>query len=255
MGKPAWYETFFDDLYAGVLGSEAHESKAPDEARRVKKLLGLRKGARVLDCPCGLGRLSRALAKLGLDVTGADLTASYVRGARRRAKEDGADIRFVVCDMRELPFEEEFDAVVNWFTSIGYFDEAGDLAVATAAYAALKPGGRFLLEAMNKSWLVTHWNPRPEVTTVGSTRVQAAPRWDTRARVIRDTWTMQRGRKRKRKQLTLRPYNGTEIRRLLRKAGFRDIRLHANPPGRRFSRHAKRYIAVGTKPRGRREPG
>ncbi|MGC9453767.1 MAG: SAM-dependent methyltransferase [Phycisphaerae bacterium] len=249
MLKRPWYEELFDDMYAAVLGSEAHESKAPQEARCVKRLLRLRKGQRVLDCPCGLGRLSRGLARLGLEVTGADLMDSYVREARRRARREGLPVRFIASDMRDLPFEGEFDAVVNWFTSIGYFDRAGDLAVARAAFAALKPGGCFLVEAMNKSWLLAHWNPEPKTATVGDVQVTAAPRWDARAGVIRDTWVLRRGRARRRRELTLRPYNSTEIRKLLRRAGFRDISLHPNPPGKRFSRHAKRYIAIGTKPR------
>jgi len=56
--------------------------------------------------------------------------------------------------MRELPFEGQFDAVVNWFTSFGYFDPAGNLAAAKAAFAALKPGGRFLVETLNKSFVL-----------------------------------------------------------------------------------------------------
>jgi SAM-dependent methyltransferase len=48
--------------------------------------------------------------------------------------------------MRELPFEEEFDAAICMWGSFGYFDDEGNLAQARAAARALKPGGRYLID-------------------------------------------------------------------------------------------------------------
>ncbi len=242
-----WYETFFTGLYGQVLAGERHEARAPGEARMIKHLLRLRKGQRVLDCPCGLGRISFALARLGLDVTGADLTASYIRRARRRAKAEGTDVRFFRCDMRELPFDGQFDAVVNWFTSFGYFDDAGDLATAKAAFAALKPGGKFLVEMLNKSWMLAHFRPDHD-DTVHGVRIVSHARWDARSGRVHNRWTFSKGRKVETHRFSHRLYNGTEIRRLLRAAGFRDVRLFGHPPLGRFTRHSRRMIAVATRP-------
>jgi len=248
MGTPEWYETFFDGLYGQVLGGGRHEGRAPGEARMIKRLLKLRKGRRVLDCPCGLGRIAFQLARLGLDVTGADLTASYIRRAKRREQKERLGVRFLRRDMRELPFESEFDAVVNWFTSFGYFDDAGNLAAAKAAFAALKPGRKFLIEILNKSWVVSHFRADHDDTIHGM-RIVSHARWDGRTGRARNTWILSKGRKVETHRFSHRLYNGAEIRVLLRAAGFRDIQLFGRPPLGRLTRHSRRMIAVATRPK------
>ena len=242
-----WYETFFDGLYSKVLAGQCDEGRTLQDARTIRRVLKLRKGRSVLDCPCGLGRIAFALARLGMAVTGADLTASYVSRARRRAKAEGLDIPFVRCDMRELPFKGRFDAVINWFTSFGYFDNAGNLAAARAAFDALQPGGRFLIETMNKSRLLSCWRAdREEV--INGVRIVNRARWDARASRVKDTWTMSEGTRTEQRSLTIRVYNGAEMRALLQAAGFRNVQLFGRPPLGRFTRHSRRMIALATRP-------
>jgi len=125
-----WYEEFFGGLYAGILGGGERESVAPGEARLIRRLLRLRRGMRVLDVPCGMGRIAIPLAEAGMAVTGIDLMPAYLRRARRLARTAGVGVRFMQGDMRDIDFHGEFDAVVNWFGSFGYFDEEGNLAFA-----------------------------------------------------------------------------------------------------------------------------
>ena len=243
-----WYETFFDGLYAKVLAGRHDESRTLAEARTIKKVLKLRKGKRILDCPCGMGRITFQLAKLGLDVTGADLTASYIRRARRRAKAEGLGIRFVRCDMRELPFDGQFDAVVNWFTSFGYFDDTGNLTTAKAAFAALKPGGKFMIEMLNKSWVSARFTPRGDDVANG-VRIVRRTRWDAHGSRLLNTWKMSKGKRVETHRFSHCLYNGAEIRALLRAAGFRDIELFGRPPLGRFTRHSRRMIAIAQRPK------
>ena len=245
--RSEWYETFFDGLYGKVLASRSDDPRTVAEARTIKKVLKLRKDRRVLDCPCGMGRIAIQLAKLGLDATGADLTASYIRRARRRARAEGLDIRFIRCDMRELPFAGEFDAVISWFTSFGYFDDAGNLKTAKAAFAALKPGGRFLIEMLNKSWLLPRFTPKGDDEANG-VRIVRHSRWDARGSRILNTWKMSKGKRVETHRFSHCLYNGAEMRSLLRASGFRDIRFFGNPPLGRFTRHSRRMIAVAQKP-------
>jgi SAM-dependent methyltransferase len=242
-----WFYSFFDGLYGRVLGGRAHEKHAPREAALIKRMLRLRKGHRVLDCPCGLGRIARSLAALGLDVTGVDLTASYIPRARRRAARRGLAVRFLQGDMRELPFEGEFHAVVNWFTSFGYFDDAGNLAAAKAAYRALRPGGKFLVEIMNRSWLVPRFTPRGE-DVVSGVRVVRRSRWDRQRRRVLNTWTFSKGRRRETHRFSHYLYTAPQLRAVLRAAGFRDIRFLGLPGPNRLTRHSRRMIAVARRP-------
>lgn len=251
MGKaarPEWFETFFDGLYGRILGGRAHERRAPREAALVKRALRLRRGQRVLDCPCGLGRISRELARLGLNVTGADLTSAYIRSARRRAARRGLTVRLVQSDMRELPFAGEFHAVVNWFSSFGYFDEGGNLAAAGAAYRALRPGGQYLIELMNKTWIRRNWRPKGD-ETYGGVRVISRARWDGRTGRVHNVWTFIRGRRRERHGFSMRLYSPAELRALLRRAGFRDVRVLANPKLTAVTGKTPRMIAVARRPK------
>ncbi len=227
---------------------QRHEKHAPREAALIKRLLRLRKGQRVLDCPCGLGRIARELARLGLEVTGVDLMGSYIRRARRRAAHRGINMRFLQGDMRELPFKEEFHATINWFTSFGYFDDAGNLAAAKAAFAALRPGGKFLIEMMNKSWLRPRFTPRGE-DVVSGVRIVRRSRWDRQGHRVINTWTFSKGRRRETHRFSHCLYTAGQMRAVLRAAGFRDIRLLGLPGPKRLTRHSKRMIAIARRPR------
>ncbi len=111
MSKQEWHHKFFDDLYGRVLAGQFDRAKTLRQARLIRKLLRLHKGQAVLDCPCGLGRLTVPLARMGMRMTGVDFQPTYLARARRHAKRARVRAGFVRCDMRELPFRDQFDAL------------------------------------------------------------------------------------------------------------------------------------------------
>jgi SAM-dependent methyltransferase len=254
MGAPAeWYEEFFDNTYAKVLATQFDASRTARQVDIVKRLLKLRKGQRVLDIPCGMGRLTLPLARMGLRMTGVELAASYVRRARRLAARDSLDVRFIRRDMREIDFDGEFHAAFNWFGSFGYFPDDENLAFARRVLRALRPGGRFLIETPNKSFLLSHFRGHSD-DMIGGVRIVHDARFDPHTSRTHDTWTMTRAGKTTRREISIRMYNGTEMRELLREAGFRDIQLFGfgrSKPLGRFTRHSQRLLAVGRRPKGR----
>jgi len=244
-----WFQSFFFGLYGRVLRKQFKPSDTADQVRIVRKALGLRKGRRVLDVPCGMGRLTIPLAETGLRMTGVDLVPSYIRRARRDAKRARVDAQFVVSDMRQIAFEREFHAALNWFGSFGYFSAADNFRFARKVFAALKPRGRFLIEGINKSWVLRRFRKQSSERRIGGVAVSQDLRWDAKLQRIRGLWTLRRGSRTERHRVSMRVYNGTEIRNLLEQAGFREIKLYGHPPLRRFSRHCPRFVAVGTRPR------
>ena len=248
-----WYEEFFDSVYAKVLATQFDAARTARQVGIVKRVLRLRKGQRVLDIPCGMGRLTLPLAKRGLRMTGVELAAAYVRRARRQAARDALDVRFIRRDMREIDFDGEFHAALNWFGSFGYFSDEENLAFARRVLRGLRPGGRFLVEGMNKSFLLSHFRAHSD-DVIGGVRIVHDARFDPRTSRTHDTWTMTQGRKTTRREISVRMYNGMEMRKLLREAGFRDIELFGygrNRPLGRFTRHIQRLVAVGRRPKGR----
>ena len=150
-----WWERFFDEEMGEVMFSEKAWQRAEEFCDPLIELLGIEPGARILDLACGSGRFALPLAQRGFRVVGLDLSSAYLKRGRAKAAERGLEVRFVQGDMRALPFKEAFDAVVNLFTSFGYFeDESDHLRVLQEVRRSLKPGGRFLLEMANRDGLV-----------------------------------------------------------------------------------------------------
>ena len=88
------------------------------DAEVVARLLSVRPGMRVLDVACGEGRIAGRLARHGCEVVGVDTNERLLGPAR----EHHPQVTFERGDIRELHYDSEFDAVVNWYTSFGYFE-------------------------------------------------------------------------------------------------------------------------------------
>jgi SAM-dependent methyltransferase len=148
-----WYEEFFGEDYMRfhLLGGQREADRAPAESDFIVNALWLKRGDRVLDLCCGQGRHAVELARRGFAVTGADLSEYLLDLASKAAKDADVSVRFHRCDMRELPWEEEFDAVAVMFTAFGYFDsEEDNEKVLREVRRVLRPGGRLLLDLPNR---------------------------------------------------------------------------------------------------------
>ena len=121
------FEGVFDEDYLYFYEEMLTPERTAAEVEQIVELLGPRDD--VLDCPCGHGRIANALAERGYGVTGIDQSELFLERARADAQARGVDVEYVHGDMRELPWRERFDALVNWFTSFGYFDDDTNRAV------------------------------------------------------------------------------------------------------------------------------
>jgi len=124
--------------------------------------------SRILDVPCGIGRLAIPLARLGFEVTGVDLSPHLVAVAKRKAegfKLPAGRTKFLVGDMRELGSmftPSSFDAALNAFTSIGYGTEEDDLRFFRDARAVTRRGGSLLISGLrNRDYIAR--NPSQNV--------------------------------------------------------------------------------------------
>jgi SAM-dependent methyltransferase len=123
--------------------------------------LALPTDARILDLCCGPGRYAVELAQRGFDVVGLDINAQYIALARQLAEREGVQATFQTGDMREIPFESHFDAIINVGTSFGFFDrEVENRRVIETVAKALKPGGIFLLEMANRDYYLKNFTAK-----------------------------------------------------------------------------------------------
>ncbi len=149
--KKEWFEEWFDSPYYHLLYNSHDEKEARKTVDALLSALDLPAGARVLDLACGKGRHARYLAEKGYDVTGLDISWNSIAHARQFEHER---LTFFQHDMRRLFRTNYFDAVMNMFTSFGYFSKAADhLHTLQNVAKAQKPGGTLLLDFFNAQWV------------------------------------------------------------------------------------------------------
>ena len=172
-----WWQSFFDEHYLQLWRGWLTPERTAREADGLSALLALSPGTRVLDAPCGYGRMSRALAERGAVVTGVDQSAPMIAQAEAdRGALDPSRLRYVEHDLRAplAPFHAHgagFDVALNIFSSIGYGSEDDDLAVFRTLGAALRP-------AAASSW-------RPTTATSWWSPSSAGPRGPCASRTAR----------------------------------------------------------------------
>jgi SAM-dependent methyltransferase len=142
-----WYATAFDARSAEM----AWTDRTGPEVDRVIEILQPQGDERILDIACGSGRHSLELRRRGFSVVGADISPDLIEIARREAAEAELDVDFVLSDLRDLGFTDEFDLVLNLNDgAIGYLEtDEENLKTFEVISRALRPGGRNLVQLPN----------------------------------------------------------------------------------------------------------
>lgn len=151
-------EERFNEDYLYFYG-EPLDASGEAEAEQIWHLLAMEPGMEVLDLACGHGRIANALAARGCRVTGLDATPLFLARARSNAAARGVVVTYVDGDMRDLPWTDQFDRVINWHTAFGYFNDAGNRGVLMEVARVLKPGGRFALDVSNRDRVIRQFQP------------------------------------------------------------------------------------------------
>src|SRR5207248_11236969 len=158
MGETPWYQAFFGQDYLRMYAFPPEWTERQVEG--IVTLLALPAGSTILDLCCGHGRHAIPLAQRGYQVTGQDLSEVFLQQARAAADAQRVQVRWVNGDMRTIPFENEFDAVINIFTAFGYLEsDDEDQQVLVQVHKALKPGGLFVLEIIHREGLIRRYQP------------------------------------------------------------------------------------------------
>ncbi|MEK7239885.1 MAG: class I SAM-dependent methyltransferase [Gemmatimonadota bacterium] len=167
-----WWRTYFDTGYLREYEPFFELVEDRRQVARLLEVLALPVGARVLDCACGQGRHAHLLSEAGLDVDGVDFSGPLLDKARLRGT--GRTLRYRRTDMRHLPvaWTGRFDAVVNLFTSFGFFADPRDDARVLREFArVLKPGGLLLWHGGDRDGVMAKFLPRDWWTTGDGTLV------------------------------------------------------------------------------------
>jgi SAM-dependent methyltransferase len=143
-----WFGKWFDSPFYHLLYSNRDDKEAENFIQNLAEELAFKEGESALDLACGKGRHSRTLHRLGLKVTGLDLSPASIITAKQFS-EDGLD--FVQGDMRTFDLGLQFDYIFNFFTSFGYFDNwEENLEVLKRIHSHLNDSGRLMIDFLNR---------------------------------------------------------------------------------------------------------
>ena len=249
MEKPnPWHEdNDFWETCAPILFTQQRRLNAAGEIEQLVTLLKIKPGAHILDLCCGVGRHSLELARRGFTVTGVDRTNLYLDEAARLAEDEKLKVEFVQDDMRAFLRPEAFDAIINLFTSFGYFEKPkDDRQVIENVYRSLKPGGIFLIDIMGKEVLARIFQERVWSEQDGTLILQEhniTNNWSW----IENRWIIIKDDKRTEFKITHRVYSATELASLLTGCGFRQAEAFGDLSGSPYDHTARRLVIVAHK--------
>lgn len=234
-----WYRELFAN-YARAYDTEHFTQGTGGEVDFIVHELGHDNARRVLDIGCGTGRHAIELARRGYRVTGIDLSPAQLARAREKAAAAGVEVELLERDATEPHFEAEFDAAIC--VCEGGFclmesDEKNARILANAA-RALRPGGVFILTALNALFPLVHYLKAfydRESTTVDTRSLRFDP---LTFRAHESFVFTDDGGTRKTVESDERFYAPSEIRWLLRSCGFADVAIHGCHLGAWSREHA-----------------
>lgn len=212
------------------------------------QVLELPVGSRLLDCPCGQGRHAHLLAEAGFDVDGVDYSQSLLAHARKRGT--GRNLRYTRADMRRLPrrWTRRFDAVVNVFTSFGFFGDARDDARVIREFArVLRPGGVLAWHGASRDGVSAKFLSRDWWRTSDGTLVVQQRSFDPLSGFLTVESEQRRRSSSRRRTHRIRLYTATRLAELCNDAGLVVERAYDGWSDRPMRRSSSEMLLVARK--------
>lgn len=238
---------FDAEEYLYFMAPTLAEEDTPAQCAFIEQALGLAPGSRVLDLGCGHGRHSLELARRGHRMVGIDLVPGFIEHAQAEAAREGLGCEFVLGDMRAFQSPQAFDAAICLFDAFGFHDDEDHGRILAHTLAALRPGGRLLLDVRNRE----HMLRSPPVQVVerdnGDLMIDRF-QFDLANGRMLDRRTCLRGAHRRDTSFSVRLYAFTELRALLAAQGFVVQQAYGGFDGTPLSAARPRTLMVALRP-------
>jgi len=136
---------WFDSDYYHVLYKHRDYNEAQNFIDNIVEYLDLKKGSKILDLACGIGRHSIYLEKIGFKVVGTDKSPNNIKKAKASKNQS---LSFLQMEMIE-DTNHKYDFIFNLFTSFGYVNHDYNLKTIKNIERQLKDDGTVIVDFMN----------------------------------------------------------------------------------------------------------
>ncbi|MEM7333340.1 MAG: methyltransferase domain-containing protein [Chloroflexota bacterium] len=215
--KPNFFDAGSPFLNHPLLTSERTQM----EVDFVLAQLALPAGSAILDVGCGFGRHAIELARRGFQITAVDPASAMIERGRADAQKAGVEVDFKQVAGEQLVFENQFDAAIALFTTIGQLSaQAGNSSQALKPiYAALKPGGQLIVEVPQMDTAVKNLKPFDQFgSEAQGTRIERE--FDAQTQIVTEKFELYGVGKSRHFLLQYRLFSQDGLIQLMQQAGF-----------------------------------
>lgn len=242
-----WWENFFHGVALDFWRAAISIEQTRAEADFINNQLQLPVGAKLLDVPCGNGRLSIELAAFGFELTGVDIATEFIEEAKSKAEARGVKVDWRNIEMRALPWTNEFDGAFCFGNSFGYLNDDENADFLKAVSRTLKPGARFILDAPAiAECLLPHFVGQRTIE-LGDITCTIDTRYDHEQSRMFPRFTFVRNGVEDQRSSSQRVYTYKELVGLLSEAGFETVGAYGSVDEQPFMLGAHRLLIVSQK--------
>lgn len=242
-----WWENFFRGVALDFWRAAVSAEHTRAEADFIARQLQLSNAAKVLDVPCGNGRLSIELAKRGFELTGVDIATEFMDEANSSSTEAGVKVDWQTRDMRDLPWAGEFDGAFCFGNSFGYLDDEANADFLKSVAQTLKPGSRFILDAPAVAECVLPNFQSNRSIEIAGIKVDIEHHYDHEQGRMFNDFTFTRDGVVDKRPSSQRAYTYREVIELLHDAGFESVAAYGSLTEEPFKLGAHRLLMVAEK--------
>lgn len=217
-----WHQDFFGGLWLEVQRQSFAAEDNAAIAAAVLDILQPPAGSRILDVPCGDGRIAIELASRGWSVTGVERHPEMLRRAHAAADARGCAVEWLQQDMWSLDAGTGFAAAICPWTSIGYGSREQDDAFFSAVSASLGESGLFLFETHVYETLLHDFDEQL-VRRAGEVLVVEEREFVPEEGRLYTDWTFVSGDTKEERSSAMQLYTVRELDAMLERAGMKTV--------------------------------
>lgn len=239
-----WHKKFFSGLWNEVQLKMYSEAQTLKQVKFIIDVLKLKKNCKVLDVPCGAGRISNVLAKKEFNAVGIDINPYMLKLARENNKSKNA--KYFMKNMWDIDYDNEFDSAICFWGSLGYFEDDINFKYLKKVYKALKPGGKFLIDTNSVESILMKFQKRGW-GKVEDIYVLEDRDYDNSSSRINVEWTFIKKAKIEVKNISMRLYSYKELTNILSGIGFKKFKAYGTMNKDQFNIYSSRLYLIAQK--------